>query len=664
MAQVIQLGQINTAALQVADVYVQIVPPQLLLNGIATNVIGLVGTASWGPVAAPTIIGPFSDYVAQFGPMQPRQFDMGTQHYTASLQGGVAQFRCVRVTDGTDAAAAVTVQTNCLTLTSRHTGTEGNKQSVDIAPGTVPGTFKATVKHPGQVPEVFDSIFQGIQTLSVTPGTGYTSVPSLVFSAPQAAALYSPVTATALATLKLLTAPSVSSGGTGYVVGDTITLANGIVLTVATVSGSAVATVTLTNAGSLTAGAIPTNPAAQVSTSGSGTGATFTLGAWGLGTPVITNNGSGYTSAPTVTVVGGGGSGGSIAATIAYWPNMARAINFGQFGLRGPSRFVVATNGVGTSSPATATYTLTGGTDGANINATSLVGVDVIPRTGMYALRNTGCSIGLLADATDPITWPLQIAFGLNEGLYMVATGYLGDSIANAVAIKASYGVDSYAMKLMLGDWVYILDNQNGGIERLVSPQGFVAGLLGNLSPHNSTLNKPMQGIIGTQKSRTQIPYSVADLQALATAGIDVICNPAVRGNVFACRNGRNTSSNPAIRGDNYTRMTNFIAFTIATGIGLYVGEPQTKDLRRRAKTTLETFLSNLQQQGLIGNVTGNDAFLVKLDNDNNPFSRVSLGYMQADIKVTYLSIVEYFLVNLEGGQTVFIDRRTEPLAA
>ena len=69
----------------------------------------------------------------------------------------------------------------------------------------------------------------------------------------------------------------VAAAGTGYAVGNTITLTNGVVLTVATLSVTAVATVTITNAGSVPTGAIPTNPVAQVSTNGTGTGASFTL---------------------------------------------------------------------------------------------------------------------------------------------------------------------------------------------------------------------------------------------------------------------------------------------------------------------------------------------------------------------------------------------------
>jgi hypothetical protein len=70
----------------------------------------------------------------------------------------------------------------------------------------------------------------------------------------------------------------VASGGTGYAVGNTISLGNGVVLTVATLTTTAVATATITNPGSIDAAATPpTNPVAQVSTSGTGTGATFTL---------------------------------------------------------------------------------------------------------------------------------------------------------------------------------------------------------------------------------------------------------------------------------------------------------------------------------------------------------------------------------------------------
>lgn len=73
---------------------------------------------------------------------------------------------------------------------------------------------------------------------------------------------------------------TVQAGGSGYAVGDTITLpstgaAAPAILTVLTLSGSAVATVSVTVPGIY--GAALSNPVSQASTSGSGTSATFNL---------------------------------------------------------------------------------------------------------------------------------------------------------------------------------------------------------------------------------------------------------------------------------------------------------------------------------------------------------------------------------------------------
>lgn len=74
---------------------------------------------------------------------------------------------------------------------------------------------------------------------------------------------------------------TVQAGGSGYAVGDTITVTGGTainfaVLTVATLSGSAVATVTVAYSGNYY-GTAPSNPVAQGSTSGVGTGCTLNL---------------------------------------------------------------------------------------------------------------------------------------------------------------------------------------------------------------------------------------------------------------------------------------------------------------------------------------------------------------------------------------------------
>ncbi|OJY66439.1 hypothetical protein [Rhizobium sp. 60-20] len=496
-------GALNTTALTVPDVYVQIVPPQFLINGVPSNVLGLVGTATWGPVNQPKIAGNMTEWSSIFGPYQNRLFDAGT-HAAIAYQLGATAIMGVRVTDGTDAAATIVVQTSCITFTGKYTGSFGNGIQVSVGPGSAANSFQVKVAAPGLAPEIFDNI-----------------------------------------------------------------------------TGSA----------------------------------------------------------------------------NALWVAMANAINNGN-AARGPSNIIVATAGAGTTAPTTASYTLAGGLDGATtINATVLLGVDTNPRKGMYALRGQGVAVAVLCDLTDATSWPTQVTFGLSEGVYMVTAFASGSYDPTTIAAaKATAGIDSYAIKIMSGDWIYWYDTLNGLSQRLVSPAAFAAAELVSLSPEQSSLNKQLTAIVGTQKSYTGIPYTSADVQILAGAGIDVICNPVPGGNYFACRLGHNSSSNAVIHGDNYTRLTNYIATTLNSAMGIYVGKLNSPTVQRQAKVTLVAFLQALADQGMIGSSDGTTPYSVQIDNTNNPQNRVALGYLQANVQVKYFSIVEFFLINLEGGQSVQIN--------
>jgi hypothetical protein len=511
---IIQQGQANPTALVVPDLYIQIQPPpQLAINGVPTNVSGIVGTASWGPVDVPVTAGSPTQGQAIFGPRQAREFDLMTA-LSIQTQQGANNFRLVRVTDDTDTAAEATIQGGDLTITSKYTGSFGNTATITLSAGTKTGTYKAVVSMPGLLSESFDNVGFGL-------------------------------------------------------------------------SGN------------------------------------------------------------------------------ALWLAIAAAINTGTSAIRGPSNLIVAAAGAGTDVPAAATYALTGGTDGVTtINGSVLLGADVIPRSGMYALRGSRASVGMLADLSDSTTYATQVAYGLSEGTYMVGAGPSGDSISDAVTTKATAGIDSYAFKLMFGDWCYWLDTQNN-ILRLVSPQAFAAGWLAANSPQFSSLNQPLQGIVGTQSTYASQEYADADLQQLAIAGIDLIMNPSVGGAYFSCRIGHNTSSNPFTNGDNYTRMTNYLATTMNAGLGQFVGALETPTEQQTAASAIGHFLDNLatSEPPLIGNAQGTTPYSVEIDSGNNPQSLVAQGYQIATVMVQYLSIVEKFLVNLIGGTSVQITPSGSPQA-
>ena len=355
----------------------------------------------------------------------------------------------------------------------------------------------------------------------------------------------------------------------------------------------------------------------------------------------------------------------------AFWLALAAAINNGIAAVnRGPSRIVSAVAGAGTTAPVAGTTPLVGGTDGAvTVTTATLIGADVIPRKGMYCLRKQGCSVLNLAQGTDSTQWSTVLAFAQSEALYpvMAFAAAAGDPAAGIAANTTSLNTAGLAnpwIKVMLGDWCYWYDQTNS-VTRLVSPASFVAGLLANLSPEQSTLNKQLFGIIGTQKSG--LPgtgqagtYAGADLQAIFGAGMDVITNPIPAGNQWGVRGGFNTSPVVGLSDDSYTRLTNYLAVTLNAAMGIYVGKPINQALLNAIGATLLGFLNTLLAQGLLGTVAGAGGqpvppFTVVCNASNNPQARTAAGYVQADVQVQYMGINKNFICNLQAGSTVQI---------
>jgi uncharacterized protein len=376
-------------------------------------------------------------------------------------------------------------------------------------------------------------------------------------------------------------------------------------------------------------------------------------------------NGIGYTSA-TASFTGGGSPTGTPAITpvVSIWGNLVAAVNNGQAGVRAPSNICIASIGTGTGAAVNGDTAFAGGSDGAAaITAAVMIGQDVAPRKGLYALRGTGCSVVDLRDVSDSTQWTVMLAFALSEACFVGTSSALGDTISNAASELSTAGIDGYGLKVCFGDWVYWNDQVNG-VQRLIAPATFWAGLRANLAPMHSTLNKPMAGVVGTQKSASGAgTYSQADLQALATDRLDVLANPAPGGNYFAFRFGNNVASNPAVNGENYTMMTNFLAKSIGAWAGSNIGLLQTPKQRRQAKASLDNFLLSLwrqQPEPMIGNAQGTQPWQVVLDDSNNPPDQVALGYEVAAVRVQYLAVIRWFIVNLEGGQTVTITTQTQ----
>lgn len=651
-----QAGQLNLAGQLPPGAYVQVVAPPPVVQGIATNGLGMVGVASWGPVNSAYGVGSPQIAGLSLGPVTNRTHDLATAMAIAFGMGQTNNV-AVRVTDGTDTAATSAIKdgsaTTGVTLTGFYTGIVGNTLQATMSNGTKPATYKCTVALPGYLSEIYDNLGVGVIPGTTTPGTGYTSVPALTMSAPQAAG---GLQAVAQATLKVLSANVTgggASGGTGYVTNDTITLANGVVLTV-TASAGVITSLAVTNAGSLGGGAAPTAGNTQIQTSGVGTGAIINL-VWGLGSPNVLVPGTGYTSA-TGTLTGGGGTPGTYTFGVGCWTNLVNAVNSGQSGVRGPSQLVIATIGTSAAAPALATYAFTGGTDGAaGVTDATLVGTNSTPPTGMYALQNASVLTMNLVDHSTSTQWNTMAAFGILYGIFGVGQAPSGTNVANTASSLATAGVDNYSFKTLVGDWVEWQDTVNNA-QRQLGPATFWAPMRANMAPNQSTLNKPVNGLIGTQRSMQNLLYADSEALAATQGRVDYLANPSSGGNYFGFQTDMNCSTYAATNSEAYTSMTNFLALTLASNFGWVVGNPQTTDLRQEVNDAITGFLMNLWQNlKYIGNVNAPTQvpFSVQTNAANNPSSQVATGLMQTLVKVTYLSIVRVFVISLQGGGTV-----------
>ncbi len=617
---VIQSSNFNQASLVVDGLYTVVTPPGgTIVQGVATGIGGFVGGASWGPVNVPVSLGTTADSARVFGPAGLGANDMPTD-IAVAFQQGMGSAVGVRVTDGSDTAATGVV-------TEVGTAATGTVTATAASGGVVAGqTLSVTVN--------------GL-TASYTTQAGDTasSVATGLASAIAAnVALATLISASTNAGELIMAALAAGISGNSITLAVTSSASVTLVASGATFSGGA-AGATIFNLEALYTG-----------TEGDNLSATMVAGA------------NSTAAAPTWTLQLT--RTGIFSATEVY-PNLPQsslatsvinALANGINNVRGPSQLAKASVGSApTAAPQTGvSFALSGGSNGdSNITSAQQLGSNTsTPMTGMYALASQGVQQFCLCGNTDKNAWALEVTWAEDNGALAVLAFPANTTTDNAIALKSAAGIDSeYAA--MINDWVQFNDTWNGQL-RLISPAAFVVGKVAALSPQFSPGNKPMNIITATSRTLAMSPYSDAELGKLFSNGIIVITNPCPGGKFFGLRSGLNASSNSTINGIEYTRMTNFLAYSIQQSFGIFVDLPQTTTsndpLRSKASANLSNFLSGLQSQSMI------QAFNVDMsfgEGKVNTTSSVEAGFMIANVPVQYMNTARFFVVNLVGGRTV-----------
>lgn len=174
MAEILSGNSFSSASLGAPGVFVVIEPPPAIAVGPSTSIGAVVGTASWGPLNTPILLGDLNQANSAYGPVTAAALtdphDMPTDLKYAFAQGAGAGVAIglwgVRVSDGTDVAASValkdTTTPTALTggnLTALYTGTQGNSIQAVLYAGAATGTVSVKLLgFTGSQVEVFPNL--------------------------------------------------------------------------------------------------------------------------------------------------------------------------------------------------------------------------------------------------------------------------------------------------------------------------------------------------------------------------------------------------------------------------------------------------------------------------------------------------------------------------
>ena len=631
--------------------YIDIVaPPPASPLGPNTSLIGIVGTASYGPINSPTNFN-LSTIYTTFGRSTQNTVLSSPPPYQSTIVDAVLNgmtpesnsFIGVRVVDGSQAAATVSLVdgTGFSTATITISGTAGVGQSI-LA------TF-------------VNGAAQPISTASYAIPTGQTPA----------------ATATALSAIINASPPALGSNafiGNTTASGATIPISalasgvggNSITLSVSmTGSGQ---TATPSSATPFTGGAVPGTLGllTDMQTGSYSNASTANNIVSGYRLDAVTVSGSTspvyrltlyhpdapaqvYGSIIAYATVGGGYN----AAT--FRANLATAVNIGTSSQASASSWIYSNTGSSTAAPLTGVYQpAAGGVDGdANITTPILLGQDSTygaARTGLYALRTKVSSAQVVIPQLYDLTAAQAMAvFAVQENcIAFIDLGPAGTTITSALSGMAANNVHSSSLVASM-EWGTYLDPYTG-TTKLCSPSNTITGIVSSLNPWQSPLNKPTGGkggLISTEWSTSNFP----DFTPLETGNI---CFIALEYGNYVQWNDYCSDGTPIAD----ARMRNYISYQLQVIAAPFIGQLQstspTDPTRAAYFAAIRSFLSPMAPPPYgSAAIPQINAFLI--DPTGNTAATIQAGFLIGRITVQTLRGIRYVLNILMVGSQVVV---------
>lgn len=270
------------------------------------------------------------------------------------------------------------------------------------------------------------------------------------------------------------------------------------------------------------------------------------------------------------------------------------------FGPNGKSKLVTGTfpGTPNTNLPKSGSYTLTGGVDGSGAGASDYIGANTSGvKTGLFALDSSPINLVLAAGQSDPTVIQALIdnanRITQSGGLPRIAVVTLPKStaIGGLSTLVSAYDTDRV---IPAYPWVQILEPITGTTPT-VSPLGYMAGLLAQLKPNQSTGNKAINGVLGTDPNLNIGPDDLVTMAALQINAIGVQ-TPAgaigVRGGFTLSKTGESQSY--------VRRMKDYIDQMVSLVGGQFVDEPITNDLLRQVGQSVDNIFQPMKDPAAI----------------------------------------------------------------
>ncbi|GIM47038.1 tail protein [Collibacillus ludicampi] len=326
------------------------------------------------------------------------------------------------------------------------------------------------------------------------------------------------------------------------------------------------------------------------------------------------------------------------------------------FGPNGQSQLATATfpSTPNINAPANGTYAFTGGTDGADASPADYIGSNMNGvKTGLYALDNAPVNLVLCAEQSDPsVNQALaQNAQSItqNGGLPRdaVITFPKGTPVANLASLMSQFDTDRVFPCYL---WQQIYDPVTNS-NQVVSPLGFFAGLLAQLSPHLSPGNKPIFGTLGVDPNMNIGP---SDLATMAQARVNAVGVPTPAG-PLGVRGGFTASQTAGDPQQIYVRrMKDYIDQLVYTIGGQFVDQPITPDLMRQVYQSVDNILYPMKNPASPSDQMIAD-YKITCDNTNNPPSSTGQNRLICDYAVKLLNMNRFMIFRTQIGAGVVI---------